>query len=167
MPTAGFSTLYRRVADLFGEEALNEEISQSLGETTPLARLFQERGLQNGERILRQAQKFLATLTTRRAKLLERVTGGADWEDMEEIRERLGEYADECSDSLQEMGETFVALLENQRTELEEKHQATLGHTEQWLRFERWIDEKLERVQELSEEIIEQFDEEAATISQA
>jgi hypothetical protein len=168
MPSDTLEALELRMRDNYGEDSLTAEDQARLGRTFALAQQFQEQALLNCEEMLTQAKRHLATLATRRSKIMQRrrVGGGGDWTDMDEVREQLGEIADELSDQLDEVAEAFVVWLESQRTELEEENQDELAGTRDWRAFQRWIEAKIDSAQDFADALIEQFDEEAAIVAQ-
>ena len=161
----GFGALQHQIEDAFGEEALEEDVQLALGAAGDLARRFQEESRQGFDELLGEARRYLGLLVARRAKLLERLHG-SDWDDLEEVREKVGYQADEYSDNLADAVDELVTRLESQRLEFEQGEGARLGDQPEWPVFQRWSDEQLERAQDLVDALLEQFDEASARISQ-
>jgi len=166
MSTDRFGALHQRIQRLFGEESFGDRESKLLGDVFDLAQQFRETALQQGEALLDQAEECLVKLVAHRAKLVQHSSSGASWEDLEDVREKVTGLADEYSDELAEHAEELISLLEDRRADLEENNQARFAGSREWARFERWVEARMERTREFAEELVEQFDEEAAEISQ-
>lgn len=166
MPGDRLETVQRHFAALFGEESLGERARALLGKTFPLAQAFQEEALEKAEALIEQTESYLVALATRRAKLLEHISSGLDWEDLDEVRETLAEFIADYSDELSEEAEGLILWMEDRRAEIEDSCRKQPLNPRECSRLSQWIERKTDQARELVTKLLEQFDSEANEISE-